>query len=175
MVLESRIRTLDVRRLLTLVALVTLMAGMMGGAQRPRSQGWNCPTDAPATPDDDFVSGGIGLTCDEWVALYGPPADIGQDSVIFEIAGITVHWRPSNDIRLLLTTTPGSRTAPSPTRSRRRSASCRRTPSTWDWPISPLASAPYQTALVYHSPSLAERNATMGRPGLGYILMVISH
>ena len=101
MVLRSRIRELNVRRLFALVALTVLMAGMMGGSAAAQVPDWQCPVDAQAPPDEDFVSGGIGLTCDEWVTLYGPPTDIGQDSVIFEIAGITVHWRQSNDIRLL--------------------------------------------------------------------------
>ena len=50
MVLESWIRTLNVRRLLTLVALVALMTGMMGAAAVAQVPDWHCPADAPAPP-----------------------------------------------------------------------------------------------------------------------------
>ena len=174
MVLESWIRTLNVRRLLTLVALVALMTGMMGAAAVAQVPDWHCPADAPAPPDDDFVSGGIGLTCDEWVTLYGPPADIGQDSVIFEIAGITVHWRRSNDIRLLFDDDAWQQDG---TFSNEAQAAHSFLPEDAEHlGVADLAIGlrSYQAALVYHSPSLAERNAAMGRPGLGYILVVSS-
>ena len=171
MVLGSRIGE-KARRLAAMVALVALLAGMMGGGVAAQVPDWNCPADAPTAPDDDFVSGGIGLTCDEWVTLYGPPADIGQDSLIFEISGITVHWRRSNDIRLLFDDDAWKQDGSYPNEVQ---AALSFLPEDAEHlGVADLATGlrSHQAALVYYSPSLTERNSAIGRPGLGYILVV---
>lgn len=48
-----------------------------------------CPADT-IVPDDDFTSGGLGLTCVEMESLYGP-GQVGQSSIFYEVNDFDVH------------------------------------------------------------------------------------
>jgi hypothetical protein len=161
-------------RLAGVVGLVVMLGGVPEAVAAAQVLDWHCSEQAPVAPNDGFTSGGIGLSCDEWVARYGLPDEIGQSDVIYDIGGVQVYGMGSPSLRLQFDDTFRQRGI----FPNEFQAALSFLPRDADYlGVADLTTGlfSYQTASVFYSPSLAARNAAMGfasRPGL--ILVVTS-
>jgi hypothetical protein len=148
------------------LALTALTAGVTAGEAQVFD--FRCPDNAPATPNDGFISGGIGLTCQEWVARYGPPDEIGQSDLIYHIGGVRVFGMGSPGLRLQFADDTWRRAGVFPNEFQ---AALSFLPADAEYlGVADLATGlrSYQAANIFFSPSLTARNAALGfaRPGL---------
>jgi hypothetical protein len=155
-------------RIVMAVALTVLMVGATGGAGAAQVFDFRCSDTAPVAPNDGFVSGGIGLTCQEWVARYGPPDEIGQSDLIYHIGGVRVFGMGSPGLRLQFAGDAWRQAGVFPNEF--QAALSFLPPDAEYLGVADLATGlrSYQAASIFFSPSLAARNAALGfaRPGL---------